>query len=350
MKTIMSRVPVFLILSIGFLFLLLDASISTAVEKSVHKEVIVIYKNEEGKNKISEISEEIEFEFTHIPGVVASFEELELEELRNDRNIAYVEENSLFMIAGALQKGVTHGASTIPWNLHAVNATQAWNNGFTGKKIKVAVIDSGIAPHEKLSVAGGVSTIEGVSSWIDDNGHGTHVAGTIAAKHQGGGVSGVAPDVELYAIKALDRDGVGSLRNILAAIDWSIANKMDIINLSLGTDTYSQALEHILNVAYQQGILIVGASGNTGNHSGTGNTVNYPAKFESVIAVAAVDSNMNRAPFSSTGHEVEFSAPGISILSTHLNNGYQTGDGTSFAAPHITGLLAVLKERNPHSI
>lgn len=121
-----------------------------------------------------------------------------------------------------------------------------------GKKVKVAVIDSGIYPHDDLSIAGGYSAVSYTSSYKDDNGHGTHVAGIIAAKHDGYGIDGIAPDVRLYAVKALDRKGAGDLKSLLKAIDWSIANKMDIINMSLGTNADSKILHDAVDKAYKK--------------------------------------------------------------------------------------------------
>lgn len=122
---------------------------------------------------------------------------------------------------------------------------------------------------------------------------------------------------------------------------------MDIINMSLGSPSYSEALDIVASKAYNNGILLVAAAGNEGTADTTINNVGYPAKLSSVIAVAATDINNSRAYFSSTGAEVEVSAPGVNIKSTYLKNGYATMSGTSMATPMVAGDLALLKQANP---
>ncbi|NOW34915.1 S8 family peptidase [Clostridium beijerinckii] len=148
-------------------------------------------------------------------------------------------------------------------------------------------------------------------------------------------------------IKVLGNDGAGYLSDIIAGIDWCITNKMDIINLSLGSSVPSTALQQEVDKAYNQGILVVAAAGNDGTSDGSTDTVDYPAKYSSVIAVAAIDSNNKRPSFSSTGNNVEVAAPGVSVLSTYLNNKYVSMSGTSMSAPFVTGDLALLKQANP---
>jgi subtilisin family serine protease len=324
-----------------------------AEHKDRTKEVIVVYKDYQGVVATNKIAEEIRYQFQSINAVAAVLTEDEIAQLESNPHIAYVEENISFTLQDQIQPklevqnqpGIL-SAST-QWNIEAVNASLAWEEGFTGKGVKVAVVDTGIAPHPQLEVAGGVSTLPNTTSWNDDNGHGTHVAGSIAAKRSHVGVVGVAPEAALFAVKALDRNGIGTLESIMKAIDWSITNQMDIINLSLGTNQDSYILKHTIDKAYEKGILIVGAAGNSGNQQGTGNSISSIAKYDSVIAVAAVDHNMKRAPFSSTGSQIEFSGPGVEILSTYLNEQYAVANGTSSAAPHLSGILALLKQKYP---
>nr|MDH3155108.1 S8 family peptidase [Bacillus licheniformis] len=213
----------------------------------------------------------------------------------------------------------------------------------TGKQVKIAVIDSGISPHEELSIAGGASMVGYTASYRDDNGHGTHVAGIIGAKHNGRGIDGIAPGARLYAVKALDRNGAGDLKGILQGIDWSIQHGIDIINMSLVVSGDSQVLHDAVDKAYKRGIILVGASGNAGN----GKSVYYPAAYSGVIAVSATNEKNQIASFSNTGGAVEFSAPGTSIISTSSDRGYAIGSGTSQATPHVTGMFALLKQLYP---
>lgn len=322
-------------------------------EENQEKEVIVVYKNENGKDDIVEESKKVEYEFQTVPAMSVVATEEDLKKLESNSNIEYIEENVTFSITetkplevlSSVQNGSTDDNQ---WNIKATNAQNSWNEGYTGDGIKVAVLDTGIATHNELKIAGGVSTVDYTTSWQDDNGHGTHVSGIIAAQPDiktvnGVDITGVAPDVDLYAVKVLNSSGSGTLQDILQGLDWAIANDMDIINLSLGNLEYSQLFEQMINDAYAKGILIVAASGNNGLQD----SVHYPAKFDNVIAVTSVNESLNISDFSSTGNEVDFSAPGEDIISTYTGGTYVFSSGTSQAAPHVTGMLAVLKEEYP---
>jgi subtilisin family serine protease len=239
----------------------------------------------------------------------------------------------------------------IRWPVKKVNAAQTLQKGLTGKGVKVAVLDTGISiDHEDLIVSGGTSTVENYTSFDDDNGHGTHVAGIIGAQNNSVGSVGVAPDVELYAVKVLDSDGVGYEGEIAAGIKWAIDNKMDIINMSLSSPGYSPVIDNYINMAADQGIMIVAAAGNYGMPDGTQNTIEHPAKNENTIAVGAIDKFDIRAPFSATGRELDVVAPGVDIYSTFWEDGknsYMVESGTSMAAPFVAGTLAVYKQKNP---
>lgn len=145
----------------------------------------------------------------------------------------------------------------------------------------------------------------------------------------------------------MDADGSGYVSDIISGIDWSITNQMNIINLSLGLSSESLALKEVVNKAYNSGVLVVAAAGNSGKTDGTGDTVNYPARYDSTIAVAATNSLDARAYFSSTGTAVDVAAPGDRILSTFIGNQYVYMSGTSMAAPYVAGNLALLKQAYP---
>lgn len=237
---------------------------------------------------------------------------------------------------------------TIDWGIIKTNTPAAWNHDYTGKGIKVAILDTGISAHEDLVISGGKSMVSYTTSYADDHGHGTHVAGTVGAKDNGIGSAGVAPDSELYAVKVLGKDGSGSMSDIVAGIDWAIANDMDIINMSLGSQSGSIALQDAVIRAKNAGVIVVVAAGNDGNANGTGDTVDYPGKYEEVITVGATDSNNKKASFSSAGPSVDVSAPGVSIYST-LNTGkYGYKSGTSMATPYVAGVIALYKEAYPN--
>lgn len=308
----------------------------------------MVYKNKAGKETVLDSDAEVEQQYTHLPAVAVTADQETVKELKQDPDILYVENNVSFTAAGGTDfKVLSDGTDTSDnfeqWNLEPIQVKQAWKAGLTGKNVKIAVIDSGISPHDDLSIAGGYSAVSYTSSYKDDNGHGTHVAGIIGAKHNGYGIDGIAPEAQVYAVKALDQNGSGDLQGLLQGIDWSITHGMDIVNMSLGTTSDSKILHDAVDKAYEQGILLVAASGNDGN----GKPVHYPAAYSSVVAVSATNEKNQLASFSTTGDEVEFSAPGTNITSTYLNQYYATGSGTSQATPHAAAMFALLKQRDP---
>ncbi|TVP81285.1 MAG: peptidase S8 [Alkalicoccus sp.] len=253
--------------------------------------------------------------------------------LENNPNIAFIEENI-----------EVQTAQTVPWGIDRLEAPSMHSSGLTGSGVSVAVLDTGIeASHSDLNVQGGESFVTGEADpFSDENGHGTHVAGTVGALDNSEGVLGVAPAADLYAVKVLGAEGGGTLDGIIAGIEWSIANDMDVINMSLGTPTHSQAMETASSNASEAGILVIAAAGNDGTNWFGSNTINYPARYDSVMAVGALDSNDNRASFSSVGNELEVMAPGADIYSTYPGNSYASLNGTSMAAPHAAGAAALM--------
>ncbi|MGI8385671.1 S8 family serine peptidase [Robertmurraya sp. P23] len=353
MKTLKPYLLTFLSFLITFFSGYTPSLVKADEIENKEKEVIIVYKNEDGKEDIIEETEKVDYEFQTVPAISVSVTEDEIQKLESNPNIDYIEENILFSITETesirvLQSAMASSTGGTQWNIHQTNAQLSWNEGYTGDGVNVAVLDTGIASHNELAIAGGVSTVDYTNSWQDDNGHGTHVSGIIAAQPNiasvnGLDITGVAPDVNLFAVKVLDKAGAGNLQDILEGLDWSISNGMDIVNLSIGTSEYSQLFEQMINKAYNSGIIIVAASGNDGLQ----NSVNYPAKFTNTIGVSSVNQSLNISNFSSTGNEVEFSAPGENIISTYKDGDYTIESGTSQATPHVTGMLALLKEKYP---
>ncbi|MEC1290226.1 S8 family serine peptidase [Bacillus mojavensis] len=337
-----------LVVSATLFFSFLALGPLAQAENSSQNEIIVVYKNKDGKETVLDSDAEVEQQYKHLPAVALKADQKTVKEFKQDPDILYVENNVTFTAADNTDlKILSEDADTSDnfeqWNLEPIQVKQAWKEGLTGKNVKIAVIDSGISPHDDLSISGGYSAVSYTSSYKDDNGHGTHVAGIIGAKHNGYGIDGVAPEAQIYAVKALDQNGSGDLQGLLKGIDWSIANGMDIVNMSLGTSSDSQILHDAMDKAYEKGVLLVAASGNDGN----GKPVNYPAAYSSVVAVSATDQRNQLAAFSTTGNEVEFSAPGTDITSTYLHQYYATGSGTSQATPHAAAMFALLKQRDP---
>ena len=235
-------------------------------------------------------------------------------------------------------------AGEIPWGVDRVRAPQAWQAGgerARGAGVKVAVIDTGIdCSHPDLACADseGANIIDPTAAPKDDNGHGTHVSGTIAARWNGRGVAGVAPLSRVLPVKVLDAGGGGTLSDIIKGIAWAADHGAQVINMSLGAPRGSKALQQVIQKARSQGVVIVAAAGNEGPKEGT---VDYPAAYPEVIAVAASDAKDNVASFSSRGPQVALIAPGVDVLSTVPGGGYAKHSGTSMAAPHVAGLAAI---------
>jgi subtilisin len=227
-----------------------------------------------------------------------------------------------------------------------IDAEKVWSTT-TADTIKVAVVDSGIdLDHPDLSsnIKGGINTISSSRSADDDNGHGSHVAGIIAALNNSTGVVGVGHRIDLYAVKVLNRNGSGDISDIIEGIQWSINNGMAIINMSLGTSSDIQSFHDAVIAAKNAGVVVVAAAGNSGPSD---NTVIYPARYPQVIAVSAVNSSNNISGFSSRGPEVDLTAPGESIYSTYRSGGYRTMSGTSMASPHVAGAAALVLSNHP---
>ena len=227
----------------------------------------------------------------------------------------------------------------IPWGVERVGAPQVWSRT-QGSGASVAVIDTGIdSTHPDLAgqVAGGVNIIDPAhpDNWKDDEGHGTHVSGTIAGNGKNGGIAGVAPMAKLYAVKVLDKDGNGNYSDVIAGIEWAMNHGIKIANMSLGADEGSEPLHRAVQAALAKGMLIIAAAGNSGG------PVGYPGAYPEAVAVGASDSSDHVAPFSSHGPEVAYIAPGVDILSLKMGGGYTSLSGTSMASPHISGLAAL---------
>jgi len=233
-----------------------------------------------------------------------------------------------------------HAEEEIPWGVQYVGAQRRWKKGM-GAGIKIGVIDTGISgEHFELRhrLKGGVDFVGGKR-----NGHGTHVAGIIVAEMNQRGIVGVSPESHIYDIRAFDEEGRSSLATILRAIHWSIDNQMDIINMSFGMPQYSEALARVIKKANDRGIVMVASAGNNGGE------VEYPARYDQVIGVSAIDQNGKLASFSSRGKGANRKAPGVDILSTWPGNQFRKLNGTSMAAPHVTGLMALQMARRVRS-
>jgi subtilisin len=290
---------------------------------------------------------EKKYEYNSIHAIATTMPIQQIEALKKNPKVAYVEED---VVVQATEYNILYdwGISKIGANLvHPTNK---------GTAIKVAVIDTGINYlHQDLidnidTNGWGYNFLSPGSLPIDDNGHGTHCAGIIAAALDQKVVVGVAPEAHLYALKVLNSAGSGYTSDIIAAIEWATNNGIQVISMSLGSSVGTTSLQVACDDAFKNhNIVIVAAAGNNGA-ARTGTNILYPARYANVIAVGATDKNNVRASFSNTGPELDLMAPGVDILSDYIDTNPNDGpnldtlfmSGTSMATPHVAGTAALI--------
>ncbi|WP_027091871.1 S8 family peptidase [Cohnella thermotolerans] len=233
----------------------------------------------------------------------------------------------------------------IPWGVRRIRAPKAWSRT-TGYGVKVGVIDTGVDfnhPDLRHSVERGINLIQRTMLPQDDNGHGTHIAGTIAAANRLHGTIGVAPRASIYPIKAFDYNGTAYVSDIILGIDWCVRNRMDVVNMSFGMQNRSKALLSAVNNAYRSGILIVASSGNDGKRD----EIDFPAGYRQTIAVGATNRQGRVASFTNRHGGIDIYAPGEKIDSCWLRGTRKVMSGTSMATSHVTGAVALLLGLKP---
>ncbi len=232
------------------------------------------------------------------------------------------------------------------WALQALDAEAAWL-GSRGEGVVVAVLDTGVdAGHPDLvgRVLPGTDTVSDDrlpdrTGRTDPDGHGTHVAGIVAATAGNRtGVAGIAPGAVVLPVRVLDSYGSGWDSDIAEGVLWAVANGADVINLSLGGPRPSSVLAGSLAHAHDEGVLVVAA---VGNERRQGNPVQYPAAYPDVLGVGAVQPGLQVASYSGTGAQVDLVAPGSGVVST-IDRGYRQLDGTSMATPYVAGSAALV--------
>ena len=345
-----------------------QAQIQAQVDSSAPQRYIIKFKNNgnavnkmgnrgrselaisRANNVVKKAGGKVKLSMRHNLAVAAELTEKQRKRLEKNPNIEYVEVDRIrrFM------------AQDVPYGISQVQADQVDDSvasASAGGK-KVCVIDSGLdLPHEDMGTLGGTingTNDSGTGNWYDAGGpHGTHVAGTIAALDNGFGVRGViGSDPNLHIVKVFNSSGWGYSSSLVSAIETCADNGADVVNMSLGGGGSSQTEANAMQNLYNQGVLLVAAAGNDGSAYSSTDPMSYPASYNAVMSVAAVDSSKNLASFSQKNSQVEISGPGVSVLSTYPEGtggqgNYGTMSGTSMASPHVAGVAALVWSHHP---
>jgi subtilisin len=251
---------------------------------------------------------------------------------------AVIRVNALPGSVGVLDRG-------IPWGVRHIGAPVVWNRT-TGHNVRIGVIDTGIDfqhPDLQHSIDRGINLIYRTLPPQDDNGHGTHISGTIAAANRLHGMIGVAPRASIHPVKAFDYNGSAYVSDIILGIDWCVRSRMDIVNMSFGMQTRSKSLMQAVINARQAGVTVVASSGNDGRSS----EIDYPARYGDTIAVGATTEQGRIASFTNRSGAIDIYAPGDKIVSAWLGGKYREMSGTSMATSHVSGAIALLLAHKP---
>ncbi|MCI8365289.1 MAG: S8 family serine peptidase [Eubacterium sp.] len=283
----------------------------------------------------------------------------EVKELSVDDNIEFVEEDAMVEASTQNNKIILNekkphkkqekvnkkNSSGHEWNVQMINADKIKKNKLK-RKIKIALLDSGVDAGNDISLAYSISLVPGEEEmtkiFMDGSGHGSSVASLIAAEDNGEGITGINPNAEIYSIRVLDDANQAPLSRVIEGIYLAIEQKVNIINMSFGLNTYSKALEEAVEAASEEGILIVAAAGNTGD-----NGVQYPAAYDEVLAVGSVDKQGEVTEHSAKGEEIEIVAPGELVRTTGFLGTEMVSSGTSLAAPQVAAAASLIWERDP---
>lgn len=227
------------------------------------------------------------------------------------------------------------------WSISHFDLPKVWSKS-KGEGVKVAVLDTGVDldhPDLTRNLLPGMNFVNPGKPPHDDNQHGTHVAGIIAAENNAIGMVGVAPESKIIPVKVLDKRGAGNLVNVAKGIRWAADEaNADLICMSLGSPNPVQEVRKAIQHARSKGVVCFVAAGNSGRTK----NLFYPAEYPETVAIGSIDETLSRSGFSNTGENLDFMAPGGKILSTVPDNWYAILSGTSMAAPFATGVAALV--------
>lgn len=280
----------------------------------------------------------------------------EAEQLETNQNVEFVEEDKEVSACGEkyfagkdkkkhkkVEKRHKKNESKVEWNvqmIHAENKAKKSNN-----KVKIAILDSGVDWGNDIALAYQTSLVPGeeemTQMFMDGSGHGSSVASLIAAKDNGEGITGINPNAEIYSYRVLGDGNKAPISRVVEAIYMAINHKVNIINMSFGISEYSETLEKAVQDAADAGILVVAAAGNTGSEG-----VQYPAAYDEVMAVGAVDKDGSVEQYSAKGEELDLVAPGELIRTTGFIGSEEVVSGTSLAAPQVAAAASLIMEKN----
>src|SRR3989338_5529200 len=248
-----------------------------------------------------------------------------IEDLEKEKGITYIEPDYKIYSLGEIT----------PWNFEAIGFNFSKINKEFGKNVRIAVLDTG-ADYNLLSIKSGYDFVNNDSDAFDDNGHGTFVSQILKLPNS----NLPLPSSEIYAVKVLDENGVGFVSNVIEGINWAMNNDIDIISMSFGGNDDSSFLKETINEAYNQGLLLVGAAGNSNEP-----IILFPAAYDNVVSVGSINENLERSSFSNYGDNLDFVAPGENIIVTDGNNHFIV-QGTSFSAPHVGAVASAYLSDN----
>ncbi len=339
--------------------------------ESEQKKLITFLENEKSKNKVNKIKS-----IKIINAVAAKVTPEVLTSLVGRSDVSNIELDKVVSIKGSelsfkkIESSATqlNAASINAWGVDKIDAPAVWKQGITGKGITVAVVDTGIdATHSDLDdlddnpstndpkVVDWIDYINSKSSAYDDNGHGTHVSGTISGTGANGIQTGVAPGTKLIVAKVFDSEGDGYLSDCILGFEWAVNNDANIISFSGGSSEHDSLFTTAINKVVAAGVVPVIAGGNDGEDGSS--TITCPGDELNSLTVGATDSSDVIADFSGRGPvnlngqtyiKPDVSAPGVSVPSTYPGGGYAYGTGTSMATPHVSGTAALILQKNPN--